>query len=58
MIGYIFAVFGWNIYWIIYDIINKRNYFEKYNVNTYGWVSILLWLFNLSGVGALILYCT
>jgi hypothetical protein len=57
MIGYVIAVFGWNIYWIVEDLIKKRNYLDRYNVKENGWLSVIFWVFTLSGVGVLIFYC-
>jgi len=58
MIGYVIAVFGWNLIWIVEDLFKRRNYFNRYNIKENGWVSVLIWLYLLSGVGALIFYCS
>ena len=57
MIGYAFAVFGWNLIWIVEDLFKRRNYFNRYNIKENGWLSFLIWMYLLSGVGALIFYC-
>jgi len=50
LFGYALSVILFNIYWIITDIKNERNYFDRYNIIKYGSISILFWLYNLSGI--------
>ena len=57
MIGYSIAVFGWNLIWIVEDLFKRRNYFNRYNIKENGWLSVFVWLYLFSGVGALIFYC-
>ncbi len=54
MTGFIIVVLGFNLFWIISDSLNGRNYFDRYNIKEYGWLAFCFWLYTLSGVVALI----
>lgn len=56
MLGYAIAVFGWNLIWIMEDLFKQRNYFERYNIREFGWMSFYTLLYLLSGIAALIIY--
>lgn len=50
MIGFSFAVFGWNVIWIIEDIRKHRSFFDRYNIRKNGWFAMMVWVYLLLGI--------
>lgn len=56
MIGWAIAVFGWVLFWLVQDLIENEDILDRYNITINGWLSVLLWVYVLSGIINLIIY--